>query len=685
MEKKKLLFVISNPHKQIGGHIISGITLARQLAEKGYDVGVLTDSPMIEIYEMQTNIVRWHLCTYGKYRLIAYFLRRTIDIFRVVYSQSYDCIIGCDTFAVKQSWLPAIIKGISIVQFCARGAVPEFCDQLRLPGIVVIMEKVKNSYIEKYRIPEDFIILSPSRVDFKYFASLEVEAHITFGSGEKGKKVLCVSRLIGLYAPAIVMLLNEVLVAATRQPIQLLIVGDGEAKGMLKKKADEIMELTGGAASIRFVGALRVNGADLRQADLVVGMGRTVIEAIASRVPAAVIGQDKYCGLITSDVYPEFSRANFSGIGINLEGSLITDLNRLEEYSKRELDEVYRLVYHEYDAAKGAENIETAWKKIDAYSPTPLALRWNYLRALLIHFVDRFRLERAMSKTKYYRKVTMRDVIIGLLRYSRLTDLACRLLIANKRITILFHGISRERMREIPADAQPHFSVEEFRKVIGWLKDNFELLTPEEFLADEKRGALLTFDDGLANNFTNALPVLEEFSAPAVFFITTQHVQDPLNWLPATRIAARKGWGMEDAVPDDAARDFYNGLSLQQLTGFSLNPLVTIGSHTVSHPFLTRCDAKTIQFELAESKSFLESVTGRRVDLFAYPTGDYDRTVAEAVSAAGYRAGFAVGNRKVGLPGFEIPRAGIYYADPAYISLKLIGLHLGLIKDTPRY
>jgi peptidoglycan/xylan/chitin deacetylase (PgdA/CDA1 family) len=235
----------------------------------------------------------------------------------------------------------------------------------------------------------------------------------------------------------------------------------------------------------------------------------------------------------------------------------------------------------------------------------------------------------------------------------------------------------------VPLEIQPYLAIDDFRKTLAWIKSRFSFLTPDEFLISNKSGVLLTFDDGLANNYANVLPVLAEFKAPAVFFVSTQHVIHPKDWLPASREAARKHWGCEELVSVGVAADFYDGMSHEQLALCARNPLITIGSHTVSHPFLTHCDSARLTFELVESRRFLQEVTRQTVDLFAYPAGDYDRTVAEAVRASGYRAAFAEDIRNVGFPAFEIPRIGFYAADPAYLSLKLSGLHRQPIRGTP--
>ena len=116
-------------------------------------------------------------------------------------------------------------------------------------------------------------------------------------------------------------------------------------------------------------------------------------------------------------------------------------------------------------------------------------------------------------------------------------------------------------------------------------------------------------------------------------------------------------------------------MSRADLGACAEHPLVTIGSHTVSHPRLTRCDDAALAAELEESRRLLEDWCGATVDLFAYPKGDYDLRVARAVRDAGYRAAFAEDPVGAGLPDFEIPRIGLYAHDAAYLSAKLSGLH----------
>ncbi len=235
----------------------------------------------------------------------------------------------------------------------------------------------------------------------------------------------------------------------------------------------------------------------------------------------------------------------------------------------------------------------------------------------------------------------------------------------------------------MPAEAQPRLCTEELRTTLAWIKERFAFLTPEQLLCGDQPGILLTFDDGFANNFTNALPVLEEVHAPAVFFVTTQHVSDPKDWLPATLRQAELARQFWSDISESVESNLWNGMSIEQLRRAAESPLITIGSHTISHPSLIHCDDKTLEQEVCGSKSFLEEQIGKEVDLFAYPTGQYDQRVLQAVADAGYRAAFVEESRSLGPVAFEIPRIGIYESSAGYLGLKLSGFFRRPITSRP--
>ena len=104
----------------------------------------------------------------------------------------------------------------------------------------------------------------------------------------------------------------------------------------------------------------------------------------------------------------------------------------------------------------------------------------------------------------------------------------------------------------------------------------------------KKEGVLLTFDDGFHNNFSNVLPLLTKYSIPGLFFIPTQHVENPKDWLHFIKIRAEKTLE-QNGLNKEIQSDLFDGISKKNLTQMAANPLVTIGSHSVSHPLLSKC------------------------------------------------------------------------------------------------
>jgi peptidoglycan/xylan/chitin deacetylase (PgdA/CDA1 family) len=85
---------------------------------------------------------------------------------------------------------------------------------------------------------------------------------------------------------------------------------------------------------------------------------------------------------------------------------------------------------------------------------------------------------------------------------------------------------------------------------------------------------------------------------------------------------------------------------------------VEIGSHAVSHPHLTTLSDDDVQGEVRESKERIEAELGRPCEDFAYPYGEYDARVQEAVRAAGYVRAYALGGKRS--DAYAVPRLDLY-------------------------
>src|SRR5262249_21733222 len=78
----------------------------------------------------------------------------------------------------------------------------------------------------------------------------------------------------------------------------------------------------------------------------------------------------------------------------------------------------------------------------------------------------------------------------------------------------------------------------------------------------------------------------------------------------------------------------------QQLQRLARHPLVTIGGHTTTHQNLAQASAHTAEWEMAENRKFLQDVTDRPVEHFAYPFG-HARACGPREAEISRKVGFA--------------------------------------------
>jgi peptidoglycan/xylan/chitin deacetylase (PgdA/CDA1 family) len=262
-----------------------------------------------------------------------------------------------------------------------------------------------------------------------------------------------------------------------------------------------------------------------------------------------------------------------------------------------------------------------------------------------------------------------------------------------------YHGISRDNEQY-----EPWTLVREsdFYAQMAFLRKTFNCLSIDEALEYRNNhirlSAVVTFDDGYANNLTIALPILEKFGVPAVIYISTGPVlRKELFWPDALWISAQHSQltdiDLHDVSPclgryhlgrekekrhkaimrliedvkkaDHSDREkivgrivekfgHKNGSSIyrilvensvftplteEQIKILSRHPLITIGAHTHDHELLDRLTGSAAEQSIKKNKLILEEVTGHRIDHFAYPNGNFNKDVMNLVRNIGFKSG----------------------------------------------
>jgi peptidoglycan/xylan/chitin deacetylase (PgdA/CDA1 family) len=158
-----------------------------------------------------------------------------------------------------------------------------------------------------------------------------------------------------------------------------------------------------------------------------------------------------------------------------------------------------------------------------------------------------------------------------------------------------------------------------FARQMDYLKDKFRFILLRDLQTelsrnnDEENLICCTFDDGRLNNYTTALPILQEFGLKATFFI--------ISGLIGKYISESSG-----KTPMMSAQQLHELVSLGH----------EIGSHTVTHPVLTQIPLEDAREEISRSKLSLEDMISSPIVSFAYPKGFFNQNLRNLVSEAGF-------------------------------------------------
>ena len=236
--------------------------------------------------------------------------------------------------------------------------------------------------------------------------------------------------------------------------------------------------------------------------------------------------------------------------------------------------------------------------------------------------------------------------------------------VKNNSIRILnYHSISS--IIKDKSFSHVSVSLKVFSAQMKFLYDNnFNIIDLDDFLEIKKnkqqippKMIILTFDDGYANNYINAFPIISKYSFKAVISVITEYIDKniPFPWLN------------KSLLEDEDDKKLKLPLSKKQLK--TMNDYgITIASHTRSHRSFSRLDKRDVMKEIMESKKNLEDILGKKVKYFTYPYGswgDYDKEDKGIVKSAGYEAALStkVGTNNIESDIYELRRIPVYNID----------------------
>lgn len=168
-----------------------------------------------------------------------------------------------------------------------------------------------------------------------------------------------------------------------------------------------------------------------------------------------------------------------------------------------------------------------------------------------------------------------------------------------------------------------------FEQQMSYLHEHYRVISLTQAIDELEQGnvqpsVVVTFDDGYLDNLQNALPILKKYNIPATIFVTTAFCDQSITHSRYSNDKQRVHLNWDEVC------------MLEELTE------ITIGSHTISHPFLSRLNAKKSKMEIQDSKNLIENKLNKSVGFFCYPSGDFSNEEVEFVKEAGYLAAVTV-------------------------------------------
>lgn len=281
------------------------------------------------------------------------------------------------------------------------------------------------------------------------------------------------------------------------------------------------------------------------------------------------------------------------------------------------------------------------------------------------------------------------------------------------------------------ADRSLYMTCKTFENLIIYLlEQGIQILSLNDWLEnliENERVCIITFDDGWADNFENAFPILRKYSVPATIFLTTGFLDTTeMFWFEKIRSLFERSRSNQDAgnalltaieratslvrfktrsldsnslpLLLEALKDCHpdviqevireaavNGLTIENddrivLSYDEINEMgkhgITFGSHGASHSILTWLSSAEKFNEISLSKAALERTGVNLCPAFSFPNGLFDPESLDMVRASGYKAAFAASIRNIGKAACPFLYSRVCFSESVCSSRDLLAYRL---------
>ncbi|NLG86480.1 MAG: glycosyltransferase family 4 protein [Firmicutes bacterium] len=185
--------------------------------------------------------------------------------------------------------------------------------------VIAVSEDVRAHLVQNFGVPKDNVTVIPNGVDTTRFAPDVDPGPVLaeFGLSAADPKIVYVSRLSGARGEVALKVIEAVPELLRRHPkLTTFIVGEGDKLPEVERWAEKVNQDFRRPA-ILVTGARTDTASIIAVATVVIGVGRVILEGMASAKPVVIAGEAGFMGLLTPSILAEAKRHNFSGRGSN--------------------------------------------------------------------------------------------------------------------------------------------------------------------------------------------------------------------------------------------------------------------------------------------------------------------------------------------------------------------------------
>jgi len=366
----------------IGGHVLSALTTAGELQNRGHEVEVASGQG--ELRPTIPERFRYHEVPFHHFhkRRQTNFTLRSFETVRalagIVSAGKYDIIHAFDTRSyIVATMLDLLVSPISVACTICGGVAP-YNNIPRSNNLIVFSEEQKNRMIHTYGWREEDVVVIRSRLDMEQFTISDNEVHqvcMEFGIDPSFNNIMMVTTFLGPKVRPVQNVLRAMRSVLGANPhYRFIMIG---AKGEFYGKAREIgaginMELQRDA--IVFTGLVPGAYRFLKNASIVLGQGRSAFEGMAFGKPTLIVGDNGYAGTVCDRDIEDLAYYNFSGRNMS---SMVPAERMAEEINRLIRDREYRdrvgrfgrdYVYRHINIKAGIPDIEKVYERNIEYS-----------------------------------------------------------------------------------------------------------------------------------------------------------------------------------------------------------------------------------------------------------------------------------------------------------------------------